>query len=538
MIIFVSDAFVEQYQGGGELTSEAIIEASYFPINKVLSTQVSVELMENHKNAYWIFGNFAGLKRECVLYALKNLDYSIIEYDYKFCKFRSVKKHIANEGKCDCQESLNGKLVATFLAKSKTNFWMSHAQLKKYQELFPFLSDKKNVVLSSVFSDNTIKYLTNLDTSKKNNKWIILNSPSWIKGREETIQYAKENNLEYELVWGLDYSELLNKLAGSRGLLFLPLGADTCPRLVIEAKILNCDIVVNEDVQHATEAWFENRETILEYLKSRGRFFWSTIEKLASKNLNLSDKKTDTKVDFKIVVPFYNAEKWIDKCINSLKIQNNSNFKCYLIDDVSTDNTSVVAEDLITGDNRFELIKNSKKTYALGNISKTINDANCDDEDVIIILDGDDWLASSYTLDTLAAAYDKDCLMTYGSYVYNPSGVRGVEPSAYPKNVVENNTYREDSWRASHLRSFKYKLWKELDDEDLKNKKGKYYEMAYDQAIMLPLLEMAGPKAKYIEQSLYVYNKQNPLNVDKIKALEQSQTAQEIRKKEKYKRLA
>tara|TARA_R110000824_G_scaffold335251_1_gene521810 strand:+ start:6777 stop:8393 length:1617 start_codon:yes stop_codon:yes gene_type:complete len=538
MIIFVSDAFVEQYQGGGELTTEAIIEASYFPVNKVLSTQVSVELMEKHKDAYWVFGNFAGLKKKCMLHALKNLDYSVIEFDYKFCKFRSVKKHIEKEGKCECEQTLDSKLVATFLAKSKTNFWMSHSQLKKYQKLFPFLANKKNIVLSSVFSDNTLKYLNNLDINKKNNKWIILNSPSWIKGKDLAVKHAEENNLDYELVWGLSYPELLSKLAAAKGLIFLPLGADTCPRLVIEAKILGCEITTNEDVQHAKEPWFKNRDTILAYLKTRARFFWEKIEKLAAKNLNFSPKRTKKEVNFKIVVPFYNAENWIDKCINSLKVQNNTNFKCYLVDDQSTDSTFEIVSSLVSDDPRFELKKSDKKTYALGNISKTISRIKCDDEDVIILLDGDDWLASSYTLDTLAEAYDKKCLMTYGSYVYNPSGIRGVEPSDYPEDVVKNNTYREDDWRASHLRSFKFKLWKKLDDNDLKDEKGEYFKMAYDQAVMLPLLELAGPRAKYVKESLYVYNKQNPLNVDKIKAEEQLQTAQAIRKKKKYKRLA
>jgi hypothetical protein len=57
--------------------------------------------------------------------------------------------------------------------------------------------------------------------------------------------------------------------------------------------------------------------------------------------------------------------------------------------------------------------------------------------------------------------------------------------------------------------------------------------VAYDQAIMLPLLEMSGHRSKYIKETLYVYNKSNPLNVDKIKAEQQYKTAQEIRKKKK-----
>ena len=61
--------------------------------------------------------------------------------------------------------------------------------------------------------------------------------------------------------------------------------------------------------------------------------------------------------------------------------------------------------------------------------------------------------------------------------------------------------------------------------------------MAYDQAIMLPLLEMAGDRAKYVKETLHVYNKNNPLNVDKIKALEQADTAKKIRNKKKYQRI-
>jgi len=49
---------------------------------------------------------------------------------------------------------------------------------------------------------------------------------------------------------------------------------------------------------------------------------------------------------------------------------------------------------------------------------------------------------------------------------------------------------------------------------------------------MLPLLEMASDKSYFINDVLYVYNKENPLNVDKIKAKVQYETMLEIRKKE------
>ena len=534
MIIFVSDAFADQYVGGAELTTEAIIESSLYPVNKVTSDRVNINMMEEHKDSYWIFGNFSGLSKEAVVYAIKNLDYSIIEYDYKFCKFRSIKKHINHEDKCECEKGVIGKLVSSFFAKSKMNFWMSQKQLEIYQERFPFLKNN-NTVLSSVFSNETLDYLKKLDTSDKNDKWIILKSPSWIKGMEDAIHYAEEENLDYELVWGLEHKYLLQKLASSRGLIFLPRGRDTCPRLVLEAKILNCELILNDEVQHKNEEWFADKSTIIEYLQTRGSVFWRKIEEIASDKLKITKNSPKGVHSLKIVIPFYNAEKWLSKCIKSLKMQDYRHFECFLVDDTSSDSSYNTAKHAIGSDKRFKLVKNKKKRYALENISRTIEKADCKDNDVIIIIDGDDWLASSYSLSTLACAYDeKDCLMTYGSYIYNPTGQRGIEPSQYPDEVIKNNLFREDAWRASHLRSFKYSLWKNLNQDDLKDEEGNYYAMAYDQAIMLPLLEMASTRSKYIEETLYVYNKDNPLNVDKIKAKQQYAIAQEIRKKKKY----
>ena len=37
----------------------------------------------------------------------------------------------------------------------------------------------------------------------------------------------------------------------AKGLVFLPKGGDTCPRLVIEAKLLGCDIVTNDGDSNA-----------------------------------------------------------------------------------------------------------------------------------------------------------------------------------------------------------------------------------------------------------------------------------------------
>ena len=538
MIIFVADLFVEHYKGGAELTTEALYQSSLLPRHRALSQSLNIKTMEHHKDAFWIFGNFSNVSEDCLLYAAKNLNYSVLEYDYKYCTYRSPEKHTGAEGKCDCHESRQGKIVSMFLNASVATWWMSHEQKQRYQQLFPFLDEKRNRVLSSVFSDETLDYIINLDTTNKNNKWVIMNSGSWIKGVEDAVQYAEENNLEYELVWGLEHKDFLRKLAVSKGLIFLPKAGDTCPRMVVEAKLLDCELILNDNVQHKNEEWFATKELTMKYLRQRTKVFWNTLEDVAAEHLGIPQQQEETDTRFHIVVPFYNAEKWIGKCIDSIKRQRHQNFICTLINDVSTDGSSETTIQTIGNDSRFHLISNGEKRYALGNIAYALERTECLLDDVVILLDGDDWFASSKTLYGLSEAYkSEDCLLTYGSYVYHPMGTRGVEPSEYPEEVIKNNAFRQDKWRASHLRTFKYNLWKELDHKDLKDKEGNYFKMTYDQAIMLPLLEMASERSKYIPDLLHVYNKENPLNIDKNKALEQSALAQKIRAKKPYKRL-
>ena len=254
--------------------------------------------------------------------------------------------------------------------------------------------------------------------------------------------------------------------------------------------------------------------------------------------LQIPTERVESDIRYHIVVPCFNTEKWIEKCIQSIQRQTHKNFICTVVNDVSTDETHKKIQSAIKDDSRFTVINNKEKKYALGNIVNALERTECHLDDVVILLDGDDWLSSTNTLSRLSTEYlNKDCLLTYGSYVYFPMGTRGIEPSEYSADVIKNNSFRKDQWRASHLRTFRHSLWKHLEHKDLKDDAGNYYKMTYDQAIMLPLLEMAGDGARYIPDILHVYNKDNPLNIDKSRGKEQSALAKTIREKTPYTRL-
>lgn len=276
--VFISDMFVENYQGGAELTTAAIMHAAKkdSQIAKVLSGALTVDMIKEHPSVHYIVCNFAALDDKVKIHMCKNVDYSIIEYDYKFCEYRSMEKHFAVTGaECDCVQQISGKVNSAFYGYAKKVWFMSTAQQVIFLQQIPVLKEENTEVLSSVFAEGDIKFMDSLKDNDKDDKYLILGSESWIKGTKDCIEYAKENSLAYEVVKQMSYHELLIKMSTSKGLIFRPLGSDTCPRIVIEAKLMGCDTILNERVQHKDEEWFQNQEKAFEYVRSRPEAFWN-----------------------------------------------------------------------------------------------------------------------------------------------------------------------------------------------------------------------------------------------------------------------
>jgi glycosyltransferase involved in cell wall biosynthesis len=284
-IVFVSDLFSSDHLGGAELTTDAIIDSSPRNVFRLHSKDVSEKLLESGLNVFWVFGNFSNLNFDLLPTIIANMNYSILEYDYKYCKYRSPEKHVLAENtECDCHQQMHGKIISAFYYAAKSLWWMSHAQMEIYHIMFPFLKTIRNEVLSSVFGEEfftTVANLVDEARDKNREKWIVIGSTSWIKGTESTTNYCKENDIDFEVVYNLSHLEMLQKFSTAKGLVFLPLGADTCPRVTIEAKLLGCDLILNENVQHAKEEWFATDDTsiTLGHLFTARERFWNTIDR-------------------------------------------------------------------------------------------------------------------------------------------------------------------------------------------------------------------------------------------------------------------
>lgn len=234
-----------------------------------------------------------------------------------------------------------------------------------------------------------------------------------------------------------------------------------------------------------------------------------------------------------IITTFYNAEEYIEKCIGSIMGQKFSDFKCYLIDDLSTDSSVNKAKEMIRDDDRFTLIINKEKKFKTLNFVDVLKNENISDNDIVVEIDGDDWLPNSTTLTRVNEAYsDEKVWITNGNFKY-ASG-----PMGFSSPQINFDDLRFDRFTASHLRTWKVFLWRNIKDIDHKDLNNAYLTINADLAYMLPMLEMAGPEHyKYLPDVNLIYNDLNPINDHKVNIDLVNKIANEIRNKTKYNRL-
>jgi glycosyltransferase involved in cell wall biosynthesis len=238
---------------------------------------------------------------------------------------------------------------------------------------------------------------------------------------------------------------------------------------------------------------------------------------------------------FKIVVPSYNSYPWIERTLSSIEAQDFPYFDAVLVDDASTDRQHKQTLATYAERNDWTLVTRTENGGPLAGLIDGVAAHHCTDDDVIVVVDGDDWLANEWVLQKVDAAYSSsDALFTYGQYLNYRAGTIGHCGLPKPK-TVRKRRYRKKSWLFSHLRTFKYLLWRQIRDEDLRDSAtGDYFRTAGDLATMFPMAEMAGPRFRFIPEVLYIYNDANPISDFRVRLQEQQRVNQIVRKKKPY----
>ena len=213
-----------------------------------------------------------------------------------------------------------------------------------------------------------------------------------------------------------------------------------------------------------------------------------------------------------VVVPVYNTEKYLCKCLDSIINQTYKNLEIVLVDDGSTDGSEVICDRYKEKDSRIVLIhqENGGESHArnIGLINST--------GDVIAFVDCDDWLEldmyetmihemTTNNLDIIAVSWCKQ----FDGYHIDAKNNYDVSSDIFNREKFLEYIYRRDDFQGFAF------MWDKLYSRKcLTNKNGNlllFNENLKLGGDVLYLAESAlnATRVKYLDQNLYHYYQRN-----------------------------
>lgn len=143
-----------------------------------------------------------------------------------------------------------------------------------------------------------------------------------------------------------------------------------------------------------------------------------------------------------IIVPVYNVEKYLCRCVDSILNQTFTDFELILVDDGSPDNCGAICDEYAAKDSRVVVIHQENVGVSAARnagIDWTISNS---DSRWITFVDSDDWISSQYLEIMLNAALECNAVISMCEYqkvsgddvccsIYNTNVIRMSSESAY-----------------------------------------------------------------------------------------------------------
>lgn len=210
---------------------------------------------------------------------------------------------------------------------------------------------------------------------------------------------------------------------------------------------------------------------------------------------------------YSVIVTGWNCATFVDRCLNSiidLKIPDGEDFEIIIVDDGSTDDTHEEIGNFLL-DNPVDVIHHRLPSNVGTFYARDHAIRNAKGE-IIVMVDMDDYLLPDALIE-VDKHYKAGKLMTYGNYKFT-TGKTCPVPMEYPDAVHASRYYRKDTWRCTHLRTFKRELYHAIPPWELTKAEVNSYP---DVEILFSMMEMAGKdRIGVVNVPIYVYNTSNP----------------------------
>lgn len=200
---------------------------------------------------------------------------------------------------------------------------------------------------------------------------------------------------------------------------------------------------------------------------------------------------------FSIIVPVYNVEKYLDKCLKSILRQTFKDFECIIIDDGSPDNSNIIIDKYVKLDQRFKVIhQKNMGISAARNAGLDIAEG-----DYIKFIDSDDYIADDYLEKFALKIADTDADIVICGFIeaYKDYEKNKVFTSESTKVIKQN--ILADLWPSY--------VWNKCYKKDLFGDIRFPIGMVYEDLLTIPAVCLNAKRIECIPDKLYYYNRQN-----------------------------
>lgn len=138
-----------------------------------------------------------------------------------------------------------------------------------------------------------------------------------------------------------------------------------------------------------------------------------------------------------VIVPVYKVEKYLEKCVNSIRSQSYSDLEIILVDDGSPDNCGKICDEMALNDQRIRVIHQKNQGLAAArNAGLAIAQGK-----YVAFVDSDDTIENGtyLLLYNMIEHYDTDIAICECRKVKESEVLEQVEYSKYENRVLDNN---------------------------------------------------------------------------------------------------
>lgn len=198
-----------------------------------------------------------------------------------------------------------------------------------------------------------------------------------------------------------------------------------------------------------------------------------------------------------VIVPLYNEELLLNRCVESIVNQTYEKLEILLIDDGSTDNGSALCQKWVKKDARVQVVH--KENEGLGP-TRNLGIAMAKN-DIIAFIDADDWLDERFVELLLNKMNQTDAELAVCDIFYwdSKKSERELSKIRFKRDVTDA---KSEPSVMNRVRTFAWgKLWKkELFTDDLL-----FPAWTFEDIASIPLLAYKAKKIGYVNQGLYHY---------------------------------